>query len=260
MLGHSHAMSGLAVGAATLPLAAAAGVTGVTAQIAWTAAVGGLAMLPDLDQGGITWKGGGPKMTGSTVARMWGPVTTTAASLVGKAARGHRAGTHDPVLAPGVAGGAAFFAAQWAPGAVLVVALAIGLALQALHVVIPGRLEQTVIGNAVASFGLAWVLVYRSDVDLAWLPWAVALGVLVHIAGDWLTVGGVPVPFTWFDGKPKRVAAGLFKTGAGVEHWLAGAFAVAAAVLLSGQVALEAVPAAFLVSLTGGDGGAWWLP
>ena len=56
MLGHSHALSGLAAGAATLPWAP---VHGTVAQMSWIAAAGGFAMLPDLDH------------RGSTVSDMW---------------------------------------------------------------------------------------------------------------------------------------------------------------------------------------------
>lgn len=262
MLGHSHAMSGLAVGAATLPLAGAhLAVAGLPAQAAWVAAWGGMAMLPDLDQGGISWRGGGPKLTGSTVARLWGPITT-AASLVGRLARGHRAGTHDPVVAPLAAYALTLAAVQWPSSTVLVVALALGLALQALHVVIPGRVEQTMIGNLAVSFAAAWLLVYRADVDLTWLPWAVAGGVLVHIAGDWLTVGGIPVPLTWLGGRPRRMAAGLFKTGAPIEHALAAVFALAAVALLVASTGLvpaaERAAAGVRESLAAPSG--WWLP
>ena len=55
-------------------------------------------------------------------------------------------------------------------------ALAIGLALRALNFVIPGRVENTVVGNLVLSWGGAWLLLEHSP-DPAWLPWAVALGV-----------------------------------------------------------------------------------
>ncbi len=84
MLGHSHALSGLATGAVTLPWAP---VQGPVAQASWVAAVGGFSMLPDLDQ------------RGSTISRMWGPVTDLPAGIVGTVARGHRWGTHDAVLA-----------------------------------------------------------------------------------------------------------------------------------------------------------------
>ena len=69
MLGHSHALSGLAAGAATLPWAP---VHGTVAQMSWIAAAGGFAMLPDLDH------------RGSTVSDMWGPVTDVPSGIVGK--------------------------------------------------------------------------------------------------------------------------------------------------------------------------------
>ena len=31
----------------------------------------------------------------------------------------------------------------------------------------------------------------------AWLPWAVALGCLAHLVGDWLTPEGVPLCWPW---------------------------------------------------------------
>lgn len=229
MLGHSHAMSGLAAGAATLPVAP---VAGVVEQVAWVAAWGGFALLPDLDQGGISWRGPAPRLSGSTVARMWGPVTTTLAGGVAAVARGHRNGTHDIVLAPLVLGLLASLAGRYPLSSMVLMALAIGLALQACHVVIPGRVERTVVGNLLLSAAGAWWLTSTGDVALTWLPWAVAGGVVTHIVGDWLTVGGVPVPLTWLDGRPRRVSARLFRTGARVEALLAGVFAVTALVLL----------------------------
>jgi membrane-bound metal-dependent hydrolase YbcI (DUF457 family) len=75
-------------------------------------------------------------------------------------------------------------------------ALSIGLALKALHFVIPGRAENTVVGNLILSWGSAWLLLAHSP-GPGWLPWAVALGVLTHIAGDALTTAGIPVPLIW---------------------------------------------------------------
>ena len=59
----------------------------------------------------------------------------------------------------------------------LLMALAIGLALRALNFAIPGRVENTVVGNLVLSWGGAWLLLDHSP-NPAWLPWAVALGCL----------------------------------------------------------------------------------
>jgi membrane-bound metal-dependent hydrolase YbcI (DUF457 family) len=201
VLGHSHALSGLAVGAATLPWAP---VQGTVAQVAWVSAVGGFAMLPDLDQ------------QGSTISRMWGPVTDAPSGVINVIARGHRWGTHDAVLGPLVFG-LLVYAASWQYwSSLLVLALAIGLALRALHVVVPGRAENTVIGNLVLSWGGAWLLRAHSPAP-AWLPLAVVAGVLTHIAGDGLTKEGVPVPLVWLV-RRSRLAPVHLRTGATVER------------------------------------------
>jgi membrane-bound metal-dependent hydrolase YbcI (DUF457 family) len=181
VLGHSHALSGLAAGTATLPWAP---VHGTVAQVAWIAAAGGFAMLPDLDH------------SGSTVSDMWGPVTDVPSGAIGRLARGHRWGTHDAVLGPLAFGALAVAAAGAFWSSLLLMALSIGLALRALNFVIPGRAENTVVGNLILSWGGAWLLLTHSP-SPAWLPWAVALGVLTHIAGDALTTAGIPVPLVW---------------------------------------------------------------
>jgi membrane-bound metal-dependent hydrolase YbcI (DUF457 family) len=200
VLGHSHALSGLAAGAATLPWAP---VQGPVAQAAWVAAAGGFAMLPDLDQ------------QGSTISRMWGPFTDAPSGLINVVARGHRWGTHDAVLGPAVFGFLAWAASGAYWSSLLVLALAIGLALRALHFVIPGRAENTVIGNLVLSWGSAWLLLEHSP-SPGWLPGAVAVGVLAHIAGDFLTREGVPVPVFWLV-RRSRLAPVHLRTGATVE-------------------------------------------
>ena len=216
MLGHSHALSGLAAGAATLPWAP---VTGPAGQVAWIAAAGGFAMLPDLDQ------------RGSTISRMWGPLTDAPAGAVGLIARGHRAGTHDAVLAPLGFGLLAYAASWYHWSSLLVLALAIGLALHALHFVIPGRSETTVVGNLILSWGGAWWLLSHIP-SPAWLPYAVALGVLTHIAGDALTCGGVPFPLLWLLNGGRLVFLPL-RTGATVEKAvLVPAFLLATVVLI----------------------------
>ena len=214
MLGHSHALSGLAAGAATLPWAP---VHGAVAQVAWISAAGGFAMLPDLDQ------------RGSTISRMWGPATDVPSGLVGTVARGHRWGTHDAILGPVVFGLLAHLAAGAYWSSLLLMALAIGLALRALHFVIPGRAENTVIGNLVLSWGGAYLLLAHSP-GPAWLPYAVALGVLTHTAGDFLTKEGIPVPLFWLL-RRSRLAPIHLRTGAVVEQAvLVPAFLIAIAV------------------------------
>jgi uncharacterized metal-binding protein len=216
VLGHSHALSGLAAGAATLPWAP---VHGTVAQVAWISAAGGFAMLPDLDQ------------RGSTISRMWGPFTDVPSGAVGTVARGHRWGTHDAVLGPAVLGGLAYLAAGAYWSSLLLMALAIGLALRALHFVIPGRAENTVIGNLLLSWGGAYLLLEHSP-SPAWLPYAVGVGVLTHIAGDFLTKEGIPVPVFWLV-RRGRLAPIHLRTGAFVEKAvLVPAFLVAIAVFV----------------------------
>jgi hypothetical protein len=211
MLGHSHALSGLAAGAATLPWAP---VHGGVAQVAWIAAAGGFAMLPDLDQ------------QGSTISRMWGPATDVPSGLVGTVARGHRWGTHDAILGPVAFGLLAYAASGAYWSSLLLLALAIGLALRALNFVIPGRAENTVIGNLLLSWGGAWFLLDHTP-GPAWLPWAVGVGVLTHIAGDFLTKEGIPVPLFWLI-RRSRLAPIHLRTGATVERLvLVPAFSVA---------------------------------
>ena len=213
MLGHSHALSGLAVGAATLPWAP---VDGTVSQVAWIAAAGGFAMLPDLDQ------------RGSTISRMWGPLTDAPAGAVGLIAQGHRKGTHDAVLAPLAFGGLAMLAADAFWSSLLLLALGIGLALRALHFVIPGSTETTVLGNLILSWAGAWYLLEHSP-SPAWLPYAVGVGVLTHIAGDFLTKEGVPVPVFWLI-RRSRLAPIHLRTGAVIERAvLVPAFTVAIA-------------------------------
>ena len=203
-LGRTHSLQGLAVGVATLPYAPVPNT--ITEHIAWVAAVGGMAMLPDLDQ------------RGTTIARMWGPVSETAAGVVGWVARGHRWGTHDLALAPVALGGLAFAAALYGPTRLTVLAVALGLALRALAPAIPGRAETTILGNLAASWvGAWWLTRYEPLAATSWLPWAVALGVIVHCLGDAPTEEGLPVPLLWITHRwrmplPWRLG---FETG----HW-----------------------------------------
>jgi hypothetical protein len=224
VLGHSHALSGLAAGAATLPWAP---VHGPVAQVAWVAAAGGFAMLPDLDQ------------PGSTIARMWGPISDVPAGAVGRIARGHRWGTHDVLLAPITFGLLATLAARAYWSSLLVLAVAIGLALHALNFVIPGRVENTVVGNLLLSWGGAWLLLGHMA-SPTWLPWAVGVGVLAHIAGDALTREGIPVPLVWIVHRA-RLAVTPMRTGCTLEKMvLAPLFLAAALVFLYVNTGVQA--------------------
>ncbi len=233
VLGHSHALSGLAAGAATLPWAP---VDGTVAQVAWVAAAGGFAMLPDLDH------------SNSTVSDMWGPVTDVPSGAIGRLAGGHRWGTHDAVLAPIAFGALALAAANLFWSSLVLLTLAVGLALRALHFVIPGRAENTVVGNLALSFGGAWLLLAHMPLP-TWLPWAVALGVLTHIAGDLITKQGVPLPVLWL-ARRKRIALTPMRTGTTLEKAvLAPAFLLVAVWFLYDNTAARDVVDPYLQGL-----------
>ncbi len=252
-MAHAHACTGLLAGAATLPLAP---VTGAAGAVAWVAAWGGAALLPDFDQGAVSWRRGFPRPTGSTAATMWGPLSLVPARLVGRLAGGHRWGTHDPVVGPAAFALTALAATLHPWAALAVLAVTVGAALRACHAVVPGSLETTVVGNLVASWAGAWWLTQRGDVDLRWLPWALAGGALVHIAGDWLTRGGVPRPLAvLLPGRRRRTSLGLFATGHRVEHAVAAVSGALAAGLLAVHVAQDLVgdlPGGLLGGLLGG--------
>ena len=208
MMGPAHAASGLAAGALTLGLATHVGVDAPLEQLAWVVGWGGFAYLPDLDQ------------KGSTAGSMWGPPTRLLSRAIGALAVRHRGGTHDVVVAPLVFGVLAALAADHRWSALVVLALAIGLALHAVAQLVPGNAEKTALGNLLISGVGAWWLT-EQGVVLPWLPVAVAGGVVVHIAGDALTTDGVPLPFTtWLRGRTRTVGLRLFDAGRGPEPLL----------------------------------------
>lgn len=82
----------------------------------------------------------------------------------------------------------------------------------------------------------ALVWVYLSGVDVSALPWAVALGVVVHLRGDDITVQGCPYGWPWSQRMTglklmktngvgeRRVGAVLWVAAAGLLAWYAGLY------------------------------------
>lgn len=206
-----HTLSGVAAGVWTLPVAPVSGAAG---SVVWVAACTGFALAPDLDH------------PASTAARMWGPVSQGPARLVG-ALCGHRGATHRVAAVAAVAvvvwaatsGRVAPLAAAVARAAgrarpaevgqvvgvgayLFVVAVTVGLAFAAARLPWPVNLT------------LAWLtagLTHRLDLPIAWLPWAAALGVAAHLAGDAITKQGLPGP------RGSRVGPRLITTGGRAE-------------------------------------------
>ena len=222
MLGHSHAISGVASAAVVSELVLKVNLPHAGYLIALTA---GFAVLPDIDH------------CGTSVARSFGFMSEGFAWVVEKLSGGHRHGTHS------IIGTAVFTGAVWA-GALfqrylpvkialgLFLALAIAAGLRALR--IAGHL-----GDVLAIAGAAGIVWSGYGLNLYWhwpaswhwipgwaqpgLPFvalACALGCATHIIGDMLTEEGCPLawPFTKFCFKwwPRPLA---FRTGTRPELW-----------------------------------------
>ena len=209
VMGHSHAATGLLVGLVTAPVAP---VSGPLEVAAWVAVWGGAALLPDLDTGG------------SSAARMWGPGSRWAAKGIGKLAGGHRAGTHDILVAPILAGLLVWIAAAHPVTAMVMIAVMIGCALIALDPVLPGD-QGHPLGNVMMSWVAAYGVVFAGGLAAYWwLPFVAAGGVVVHILGDAVTTAGVPVPLsTWMSGSRRSWGPQLFNTGTMPERVIVSA-------------------------------------
>lgn len=206
-MGCNHATTGALVGLATLPLAPVDDAVGTAV---WVLGWAGTALLSDLDS------------SGSSAARMWGVPTQLLGGAIGRVAGGHRRGTHDLVLAPALAGGAAWLVSWSSIGQVVVLALLLGLMLRAMAITGgPVRLRGALV-NAGLSWAGAWWLVDQSASAQvsAMVPWMVAGGIVVHVLGDAMTRSGVPVPVAWITDRSRTWSLGLFRTGAGFETWV----------------------------------------
>jgi membrane-bound metal-dependent hydrolase YbcI (DUF457 family) len=206
MMGGHHAATGAAawvaitatapglVGAHLLPLA-----PGETALGALLCA--GAALLPDADH------------RQATAAHSAGVVSEAAASLVSTVSGGHRHGTHSPLVAAVVVALAwaawhlswitsdRFSISWWVCGAAM--ALLAAFALKVLKILGSWTLAWLIGASAAAVVCVLW------PSFLPLLPAIVVVGIVVHLAGDFLTTGGLPL--FW----PLRVPGPAL-----VPHWL----------------------------------------
>ncbi len=172
--GRTHALSGAVAGTA---LSAAVWHASRPAVAFAALVTAGAAVLPDLDH------------PDATVAHTFGLVTQTFAWLVGRLSGGHRHLTHS-LSGVAVFTGAAFladtFRHSW-PGRIglgLLLILLFASALRALK--LGGHAADLLAGAAAAA--MVW-----TGYGLTLIPYAVAAGCLVHIAGDMCTDSGCPV-------------------------------------------------------------------
>ena len=165
-MGWAHATTGAAVGAVTSGLSANPPV--------WAVSVLAGSILSDIDH------------PSATVTNMWGPVSRVPARALGPIVGGHRGATHH-VLAAAAATAGVVIAAQHPVASAVVFAILAGVALAAGAAVVGRGVSPLV--NAAVSAAVGW-----GAFTLGWpvLPVAVpiGLGVLVHLAGARVPVGG----------------------------------------------------------------------
>lgn len=185
MMGHSHAVSGAMLYAASAPFLPPL-LLHTTLQpediLMGTVLCAGAALLPDLDH------------HDGSIANFLGPVSKVLCRFVAWISGGHRHATHS-LLFVALTG-----AGTWAGVTYLgryftlsVTFFLLALAIRALRLCPPSNGPEawiTVIGlAALGTFGMnTWM-----PNSPGWLPYAVALGTLAHLLGDCLTKKGAPL-------------------------------------------------------------------
>lgn len=185
MMGKGHAVSG----AAAWLLIAETGAFGLELDLAQTVAgtalAAGAALLPDLDH---------PQ---ATAGRSAGIAGQAAAGVLGAATGGHRHGLHSLLAIVGFGLGATYLG-RWthdlpligetATGSVIMLAVLAVFATRALKLSRAGLVRLWVVMLAAALAATIWL-----PQVLEIVPVVVMVGVAVHLAGDFLTVGGLPL-------------------------------------------------------------------
>ena len=185
MLGHSHSTSGAlawAAAAAWVPAAAWPGKLDTKDILLGTFVTAGSALLPDLDH------------PDGTIAHFLGPISHTLCRFVSWISGGHRHATHSFLFVAGVTAGtwagAHYLGRPFTLGLVYVL---LSLAIRALHLCPPGKgIHSWGVVVLLAVAGTAASYQYLPS-NPSWLPAAVGLGSLVHLAGDCLTKEGCPL-------------------------------------------------------------------
>jgi membrane-bound metal-dependent hydrolase YbcI (DUF457 family) len=198
MMGKTHALTGLAGGMLGAYLAH----VGIGEGIAGVALCAGAAILPDIDH---------PR---STVSNVYGPLTRGFCWIMTKLTGGHRRGTHSlpGIFALGVVAQGGVTYRETIPGMValsliMILCLAGGIRLLKISGWIDDVLPIPVVIGVVCF----------TTVPLTWVPIAVMLGCVIHVAGDMVTKTGCPLlwPFSQTNTK-----LGLFKTNGITERYV----------------------------------------
>lgn len=143
-----------------------------------------------------------------------GPVSSIIAKPV--AWLGHRGLTHDLLLAPLLAFLFVTWAAHHHTGRLASVAVIIGLAARAILVKTSAPFTglRTL---AVSVAGAWWVVGHNLDLGQR-IPLVVVGGILVHLAGDAVTVRRLPVPILWAFGSDACIGVPIFRAGKTFEQ------------------------------------------
>lgn len=188
MMGYSHALSGAVAASAIYAFAPSTlGATASAMAVSSGLIIGG-ALLPDADH------------PNASAARSFPPLSNVMVAGISRISGGHRGYTHT-LLGVGIFAALAYFACTWQidarghqvfPLAILLVAFCVSLGLSTLKVVPKGT--GYLLGIA------AGYLSYVSPLPAITIATFLALGCLVHLAGDVITTKGLKLfrPLTNF--------------------------------------------------------------
>ncbi|WP_251151366.1 metal-dependent hydrolase [Cellulosimicrobium sp. Marseille-Q4280] len=198
MMGTHHAVSGAAAWLAvtsTAPWALGLHPMSTRDQLVGAVLAAGAAILPDADH------------HNGTIAHSGGVVTKVAARTVEAASGGHRHGLHSLLAIIGFYLGATYLGTWWATvpvlgyipaGSTLLWLALIGFTLKVLKLSKGGVIKLWV----TAALATLPVLYFFPDL-FEILPTVVVVGVITHLVGDFLTVGGLPLLWPWIPKPPK---------------------------------------------------------
>lgn len=211
MMGRNHGIVAATGWLAAAPtIAATTGVELDTATLAVTTVIAaGAGVVPDLDH-----PDSGP-------ARSFGILSRIVATGLNAASGGHRAGTHSlPFAALAYLGGWAAITLTDSPlPAAIIVGFCITVGLALLGPSLGFRIPAIAsVGTGIAAAGAT---LDHADAIAPMLPALLAYGVLIHIACDIVTKGGVPLLYPF---SKRKYALGLFRTNGLIEGVLSVVF------------------------------------